>query len=159
LSPVTVLSSLLACTSVRSPTPPAAQKPGAEKQPAKDARPTISLTKDGLTINGSKVQINRTTKKELEKLLGPMERTFTHQLRRDPTGFWDTKGVRIYFSKDTGVVDYFDCVLVTDRGLPDLDPKKPFTGALQVDGVQVTKKTTKAALQGKVGGKLHDFSF
>jgi hypothetical protein len=28
-----------------------------------------------------------------------------------------------------------------------------------VDEVEVTKKTTKAALHGKVVGKLHDFSF
>jgi hypothetical protein len=50
-------------------------------------------------------------------------------------------------------------VLVTNLGLPDLDPKKPFAGTLRVDGVEVTKKTTKAALQGKVSGKLHDYSF
>ena len=50
-------------------------------------------------------------------------------------------------------------VLVPGRGLPDLDPKQPFTGVLQVDGVQVTKKTTKAAIQGRVQGKVHDFSF
>jgi len=67
LSPVTVLSSLLACTLAGSPTPPTAQKPGAEKQPA------VSLTKDGLTINGSRVQLGRTTKNDLEKLLGPMD--------------------------------------------------------------------------------------
>src|SRR5262249_24117885 len=66
--------------------------------------------------------------------------------------------VRIYFSKDTGVVDYLDCVLVPGRGMPDLDPKQPFTGVLQVDGVAVTKKTTKAAIQGRVQGKVHDFS-
>src|SRR5262245_47782316 len=100
LSPVTVLSSLLAFPSAVSPSPPAAQKPGAEKQPA------ISLTKDGLTINGTRVQLGRTTKVDLEKLLGPLERTLKLELRRDPIGFWDTKGVRVYFSKDTGVVDH-----------------------------------------------------
>ena len=42
------------------------------------------------------------------------------EIRRDPIGFWDTKGVRVYFSKDTGVVDYLDFVLVTGRGLPGL---------------------------------------
>jgi hypothetical protein len=158
-SPITVLLGLLAYPSAVFPTPQAAQKPGAEKQPAKDARLTISFSKDGLTFNGSKVQLNRTTKKELEKLLGPMERTLNLEIRRDPIGFWDTKGVRIYFSKDTGVVDYLDCVLVTNRGLPDLDPKQPFTGVLQVDGVDISKKTTKAAIQGRVQGKVHDFSF
>ena len=153
LPPVTVLSSLLAIPSDGSPTPQAAQKPVAEKQPA------ISLTKDGLTINGTRVQLGRTTKADLEKLLGPLERTLKLEIRRDPLGFWDTKGLRIYFSKDTGVVDYLDCVLVTNLGLPDMDPKKPFAGTLKVDGVNVTKHTTKAALQGKVSGKLHDFSF
>jgi hypothetical protein len=151
---MTVLLSLLACPSDGSPTQQADQKPE-----AKDARPIISFSKGGLTVNGTKVQLNRTTKKELEKLLGPMERTFTHELRRDPIGFWDTKGVRIYFSKVTGVVDYLDCVLVTNRGLPDLDPKQPFTGVLQVDGVDISNKTTKAAIQGRVRGKVHDFSF
>jgi hypothetical protein len=50
-------------------------------------------------------------------------------------------------SKDTGVVDYLDCVLVPGRGLPGLDPKRPIAGTLKVDGVQVTKHTTKAALR------------
>jgi hypothetical protein len=68
LSSVTVLSSLPAFPAVSSPTPQAAQKPGAEKQPA------ISLTKDGLTINGSRVQLGRTTKADLGKLLGPLAR-------------------------------------------------------------------------------------
>ena len=65
----------------------------------------------------------------------------------NPLGFWDTKGVRVYFSKDTGVVDHFDCVLVPGRGLPDLDPKQPFTGVRQVEAVDISKKTTKAALR------------
>jgi hypothetical protein len=81
------------------------------------------------------------------------------ELHRDPVGLWETKGVRVYFAKDTGVVDYFDCVLVTNRGLPDLDPKQPFAGTLKVEGVTVSRKTTKAALQGKVSGKLHDHAF
>src|SRR5262249_48751542 len=54
-SPVTVLLSLLACPSDGSPTPQAAHKPGAEKQPTKDARLTIAFSKDGLTINGSRI--------------------------------------------------------------------------------------------------------
>jgi hypothetical protein len=45
------------------------------------------------------------------------------------------------------------------RGLPGLDPKKSFAGVLQVDGVDISKKTTKAAIQGRLAGKVHDFSF
>jgi hypothetical protein len=153
LSSVTVLLGLLACPSAGSPTPQAAQKPG-----AKEVRPTISLTKDGLTVNGSRVQLGRTTKADLEKLLGPLERTLKLDGRRDPIGLWDTNGVRVYFSKDTGVVEHLDCVLVVGE-FPALDPKQPFAGTLQVEGVMVTRKTTKAALQGKVSGKIHDHSF
>src|SRR5262249_15411075 len=149
--PVTVLLSLLAYPSDGSPTPQAAQKPGGEKQPTKDSRLTIAFSKDGLTINGSRVQIGRTTKREMEKLLGPMERTLKLEVRRDPLGFWDKQGIRIYFSKDTGVVDYLDCAFVVGE-YPDLQPRHPFTGVLQVDGVEVSKKTTKAAIQGKVSG-------
>src|SRR5262249_14156607 len=87
-------------------------KRGAEKQPA------IALTKRGLQISVLRVESGRTTKADLEKLLRPLERALKHELRRDPIGFWDTKGVRIYFAKDTGVVDYLDCVLVPDRGQP-----------------------------------------
>jgi hypothetical protein len=152
LSSVTVLSSLVTFPSDGSPTPQAAQKAGAEKQP------TVSLTKDGLTINGTRVQLGRTTKADLEKLLGPLERTLKLDGRRDPIGLWDTKGLRVYFAKDTGVVYYLDCVLVVGE-FPALDPKQPFAGTLKVEGVTVTRKTTKAALQGKVSGKLHDQSF
>jgi hypothetical protein len=119
-SSITVLLILLAFPSAGSPTPQATQKPG-----AKEVRPTISLTKDGLIINGTRVQLGRTTKADLEKLLGPLERTLKLEIRRDPVGFWDTKGLRIYFLKDTGVVDYFDCVLVVGE-FPALDPKQPF---------------------------------
>jgi len=96
--------------SAGSPTLQAAQKPGAEKQPA------ISLTKEELTINGTRVQVGRTTKADLEKQLGPLERSFTPELTVQPMGFWDMKGIRIYYSKDTGVVSYFDCVLVSVHG-------------------------------------------
>jgi hypothetical protein len=158
LSSVVVLLSLLACTSDGSPSPPAAQKAGAEKPPTKDARWTIAFSKDGLTINGSRVQLNRTTKQELEKLLGPLDRTFRLEICRDPIGFWDKQGIRIFFSKDTGVVDYLDCAFVVGE-YPDLQPRQPFTGVLRVDGVEVSKKTTKAAIQGKVSGKVFDSSF
>jgi hypothetical protein len=44
-------------------------------------------------------------------------------------------------------VDHFDCVLVPGRGLPGLEPKKPYASTPKVDEVQVTKKTTKTALR------------
>jgi hypothetical protein len=157
ISPVAVLLSLLACPSAGSPTPQAAQKAGGEKQPTKDASLTISFSKDGLTINGSRVQIGRTTKADLEKLLGPMERTLNLEIRKDPIGFWDKKGIRIYFAKDTGVVDHFDCVFAVGD-FPDLQPRDPFTGVLRVDGVEVSKKTNKAAIQGRTKGKVYDHS-
>jgi hypothetical protein len=53
------------------------------------------LSKDGLTINGSRVQLSKTTKANLEKLLGPLERSLKLEIRRDPIGFWVTKGVRV----------------------------------------------------------------
>jgi hypothetical protein len=87
-----------------------------------------------------------------------MERTLKLDVRRDPIGLWETKGVRVYFAKDTGVVDHLDCVLVVGE-FPALDPKQPFSGTLKVEGVTVTRKTTKAALQDKVSGKLHDHAF
>jgi hypothetical protein len=152
LSSVTLLLSLMAFPSACSPTPQSVQKAEGQKQPA------ISLTKDGLTVNGSWVRLGRTTKADLEKLLGPLERTLKLDGRRDPIGLWETKGLRVYFSKDTGVVDHLDCVLVVGE-FPALDPKQPFTGVLQVDGVDISKKTTKAALRGKVSGKLHDHAF
>jgi len=80
----------------------------------------------------------------------------TLEFRRDPIGLWDSKGIRIYFSKQTGVIQYLDCVFAPSDILPELNPKQPFSGVLRVDGVETSKKTTQASLQGRTTGKLHD---
>jgi hypothetical protein len=136
-----------------APSPEPGDKP-------KEASPvTVSLSKEGLTINGTHVQLGKTTKADLEKLLGPLERTVTPELQVQPIGFWDSKGVRVYFRKGTGAIQYLDLVHIPSDVLPELECKKPFAGVLRVDGVQISKKTTKAALEGKVTGKLFDHSF
>jgi hypothetical protein len=130
------------------------EAPGGEAK--KGAPFTVTLSKDGLTVNGTGVQIERTTKAELEKLLGPLERVVSPEFRVHPIGLWDSKGIRIYYHKETGVIQYLDCIFSPSEFFPELQPKQTFNGVLRVDGVEITKTITKGALAGKVTGEVRD---
>jgi hypothetical protein len=130
-----------------------------ESKPGKDGRLILSVSSAGFTVNGSPVVMERTTKPEVEKLLGPMDRIVDVN-EAERAGLWDGKGLRAYFSKRTQVVSHFDCMFVTEEDalIPELQPRRPFDGVFKVESIAISKATTKADLQGRVEGKLLNHS-
>jgi hypothetical protein len=126
--------------------PPAPEPKAGRAGPAvaEDGRWLLSLSQEGLAVMGGWIQIGRTTKTDLESLLGPMDRTVFPKGSTEPVGFWDSRGVRIFFRKDTGIVDCLDCVFTVGT---EQDPHKAFNGLFQLEGVEISKNTTKADLQ------------
>jgi hypothetical protein len=135
------------------------QQPPADEQPAelgvtKDGRIVLSFSDKGFSVKGTRIVIGMTTKAELEKILGPMDRVIDRD-EVDQIGFWDSRGLRAYFPKRSGRIDYFDCVFAADSD-DELDPRKRFDGVFKVDGIELSETTTKATLQDGIKGKIHD---
>jgi hypothetical protein len=132
---------------------------GQAEEPAvtKDGRWIISLSPRGLTIKGTRVQIGKASKGDLEKILGPTDRVVDVPDFGTRMVFWDKKGIRIYPRKHNDVVDYLDCMFVVEPG-QEYDPKSTFHDAFLVEGIEISKTTTKDTLQGRIKGKLVDHS-
>jgi hypothetical protein len=135
----------------------------ASDEPAvsKDGRWILSLSDSGFVIKGSPVQIGRTTKGEFEKLLGASDRVVDlekfNPFSVDELVFWDKKGISVHCSKKTGRAAYFNCDFLGDEN-QELSPRNSFDGVLKVDGVEISKATTKKMLQERTGKQIQDHS-
>src|SRR5262245_46555436 len=86
----------------------------------------ISLSDRGLAISGTAVQIGLVEKKELERLLGPMDRVVDLKIgKADLIGIWDKRGMRAYISQFNQRVSYFDLIFDPTGEVPQLEPEKP----------------------------------
>jgi hypothetical protein len=115
----------------------------------KDGRWVFSLSNNQFKIKGLPLPIERANKIELEKMLGPADRLVDLEESPYEVALWDRKGLRAYVIKRTGKVRDFDMIFVpsTVEGLEELEPRAPFNGVLMIEGIEITKTTTKEMLQ------------
>ncbi|HKA06065.1 MAG TPA: hypothetical protein VKD71_02325 [Gemmataceae bacterium] len=138
----------------------APQEPPPELQIDDNAEGLISLSDRGLAISGTAVQIGLVEKKELERLLGPMDRVIDRKFgKADLIGIWDKRGIRCYISQFNQRVFNFDLVFDPKASeVPQWTPENPFDLAFKLDGVEMTKATTKKHLTGRTSRPIKDFT-
>ncbi|MBI3407871.1 MAG: hypothetical protein HY040_05885 [Planctomycetes bacterium] len=122
---------------------------------AEEKRRTISISKNRMTIKGIPVQLGRTTRQELEKIIGPPDHVV--EIGR-PICIWDKAGFRGYFSPKSEWLDYFDCIFVVESDL-ETEPENTFAGEFALERTLISKATTKQSLQGKLSQPMRDHSF
>ncbi len=126
---------------------PAPKKGRKEPATTKDGRWIISLTDESLYVKGSPVVRGKTSKTEIEKIIGPPDRV-DDSLK----GFhmvmllWDKKGIRALINTGDQKVAYIECFFVVDTSKKDW-PSTPFGGVVKIGGVEISKNTTKKMLQ------------
>jgi hypothetical protein len=134
--------------------------PDGSKEPAttKDGRWIIAVSKDGLTVKGSSVQLRKKTKTAIEEILGAPDRV-NMTIEPDQWLVWDKKGIRVRVDTRFGRIDILDCCLVTptSKFSAEFSPKKPFDGVFKVEGVEISKTTTKKMLldSGRISQPIH----
>jgi hypothetical protein len=129
-----------------------------EPATTKEGRWILALSNDGFTIKGSTVRVGRVSKTELEQIIGPADRVVDLN-RAERVALWDKTGIRAYFSKYNGIVRCLDCCYVVGIGDDEgLDPKKAFDSVFQIEGVEISKGTSKKTLQdsGRISQKISD---
>src|SRR5260370_3759686 len=122
---------------------------------ATDGRLSISLSNAGLIIKGSPVQLGKTTKQELQNLIGPPDHVVALEPGLRHIGLWDTLGIRVYWSPRDDKLEYLDCLFVTNAE-DEMKPRSPYGDIFRIEGVDLSKNTTKRLLQhqGQLGQKI-----
>ena len=141
----------------KSPSP-GSQNQVSEADQQEEKRRTISFSKNRLTIKGIPVQVGTTPSADLEKIIGPPDRVVNLDGVPNSIAVWDKQGFRAYyFPKKSGKVDHFDCIFVIETDFAT-EPQSAFSGDFAIEGMQISKGTTKEMLQGKLSEKLRDHS-
>jgi hypothetical protein len=135
---------------------PQERKPLSGVQASKDGRIVFRLSDTEVTLGGLRVAMYQTKKAELEKILGPADRS-EELVEGSPShiAVWDKKGFMAHYFLKTDVVFHLTCYIGGDLKY-EFQPESHFNGVLQVQGLDVTKGTTKQELQARIKQRLED---